>query len=88
MTTETGKLPGPDLRGVLGRRAGTLPGFEFSPAMVEAGARRNLVWTRAALDRFLADSEATVPGTSMSMPPLTDAVDRGDVIDYLQRNGR
>jgi cytochrome c len=31
------KLPGPNLRGVLGRRAGTLAGFRFSPAMIEAG---------------------------------------------------
>ena len=37
------KLPGPNLSCVLGRRAGTLPGFEFSPAMIEAGAARGLV---------------------------------------------
>jgi cytochrome c len=36
-------LPGPNLRCVLGRRAGTLPGFQFSPAMVEAGAAHGLV---------------------------------------------
>lgn len=33
------KLPGPTLRGVLDRRAGTQPGFRFSPAMIAAGAR-------------------------------------------------
>ena len=31
-------LPGPNLRGVIGRRAGTRPGFRFSPALIEAGA--------------------------------------------------
>jgi cytochrome c len=60
-------LPGPNLRGVIGRRAGTLPGFRFTPAMVEAGAR-GLVWTRQALDDYLADPERAVPWTDMSMP--------------------
>lgn len=80
-------LPGPNLRAVLGRRAGTLPGFRYSPAMVEAGAR-GLVWTRAMLDAYLADPEAYVPGTAMGMPPLTDPADRRDVIDYLEQTGR
>jgi cytochrome c2 len=43
---------------------------------------------RAALDRFLADPEVLVPGTATAMPPLTDSVDRRDVINYLQRDGR
>jgi cytochrome c2 len=81
------KLPGPNLRCVLGRRAGTLPGFEFSPAMVEAGQARGLVWTRATLDRFLADPQAVLPGTAMGMPGLPGAEDRRDVIDYLERAG-
>ncbi len=81
------KLPGPNLRGVLGRRAGTLPGYEYSPAMIEAGAARGLLWTRATLDTFLADPYAVVPGTTMGMPPLADPDARRDVIDYLQVNG-
>jgi cytochrome c len=81
-------LPGPSLRCVLGRRAGSLPGFEFSPALVEAG-RRGLVWTRTALDAFLADPLAVVPGTTMTLPGLPDAGDRRDLVDYLQeRAGR
>ena len=82
LPTET-SLPGPSLRGVVGRRAGTLPGFRFSPAMVEAGAR-GLVWTRETLDAYLGDPLAAVPGTEMAMPPLRDAGDRADLIDYLQ----
>ena len=80
------KLPGPNLRGVLDRRAGTLPGFRFSPAMIEAGAR-GLVWTRATLDAYLADPERFLPGTGMGMPGLREAVDRHDVIDYLEKPG-
>jgi cytochrome c len=81
------RLPGPNLRTVLGRRAGTLPVFRFSPAMVEAGAR-GLVWSRAALDAYLADPQGYLPGTEMGMPPLTEAEDRRDIIDYLERAGR
>ena len=81
-------LTGPNLRGILGRRAGTLPGFEFSPGMIEAGSRRNLVWTRKTLDAFLTDPQRVVPGTSMSMPPLPSAADRLNVIDYLELAAR
>ena len=85
---EENNLQGPSLRGVLGRRAGTAPGFEYSPAMIEAGAKRRLVWARKTLDAFLADPQRFVPGTSMSMPPLRGAVDRRDVIHYLAQNAK
>lgn len=80
-------LPGPNLRTVVGRRAGTLPGFRFSPAMIAAGAR-GLVWTRPSLDAYLADPQGYLPGTEMSMPPLNQAEDRHAVIEYLERAGR
>jgi cytochrome c len=77
-------LPGPNLRGVIGRRAGTLAGFRFSPAMVEAGAR-GLVWSRETLDAYVTDPLALVPGTEMVLiPGLRDPHDRADLIDYLQ----
>jgi cytochrome c2 len=81
------RLPGPNLRCVVGRRAGALPGFEFSPAMVAAG-RRGLTWSRAALDAFLAEPERAVPGTTMALPVPPDAGERGAVIDYLDASGR
>ena len=76
-------LPGPNLRGVVGRRAGTLPGFRFSKAMVEAGGR-GLVWSRETLDAYVTDPLALVPGTEMVIPGLRDPQDRADLIDYLQ----
>lgn len=79
------KLPGPNLACVLGRRAGTLAGFEFSPAMVEAGQARGLTWTRATLDRFLVDPAGLVPGTAMGLPGLPGVEDRQDLMDYLER---
>jgi cytochrome c len=82
------KLPGPNLRRVLGRRAGTLAGFAFSPAMIEAGAVRGLVWTRATLETFLADPQRVVRGTEMGMPGLPGVAARRDVIDYLEKAAR
>jgi cytochrome c len=76
-------LPGPNLRGVVGRRAGTLPGFRFSNAMVEAG-ERGLVWSRETLDAYVTDPLALVPGSEMVIPGLRDPQDRADLIDYLQ----
>ncbi len=78
------KLPGPSLRGVMGRRAGTLPGFRFSPALRAAGAR-GLVWTRESLDAYLTDPERFIPGTEMGLPGLRESDDRRDVIDFLER---
>ncbi len=86
VTAGEDRTPGPNLKTVLGRRAGTLPGFRFSPAMVAAGAR-GLVWTRETLDEYLADPERLVPGTEMAMPGLRSADDRRDVIDYLVSAG-
>ena len=80
-------LPGPNLRCVLGRSAGTLPGFRFTPAMVAAGASTGLVWTRVTLDAFLVDPLRLIPETAMSMPGIPGAEDRRDVIDYLERAG-
>jgi cytochrome c len=80
-------LPGPSLRCVLGRRAGTLPGFRYSSAMIDAGSARGLVWTRATLDTFLVDPLRLVPETTMSMPGLPSAEDRLNVIDYLGQVG-
>ena len=76
-------LQGPNLAGVVGRPAASQPGFEYSPAMRQAGAR-GLVWTEAVLDRFLADAEAVVPKSEMFTPPLRRAEDRVALITYLK----
>lgn len=80
---ETAKLQGPSLHGVVGRRAGSVAGFEYSDAM-KAKAAAGLVWTRETLDRFLADPDDFLPGTPMVvLPPLRDQQDRADLIAYL-----
>jgi len=74
---------GPSLAAVIGRKSGTLPGFTYSPAMVQAG----LVWDDKTLDEFLISSTQKVSGTSMSVI-LASATDRANVIAYLATLGR
>jgi cytochrome c len=76
---ETG-LPAPNLDGVVGRRAGIRPDFDYSPAMRAAGDR-GLVWTRETLKAFLTNPEGVVPGTAMQRLPPGAPVDA--VIDWL-----
>ncbi len=69
---------GPSLVGILGRRAGSGLGFNYTKALGESG----IVWDSAALNRFLTSPMTTVPGTTMPMP-VPDAGNRLDVIAYL-----
>ena len=69
---------GPTLHGVMGRRAGTAPGFEYSPAMVSSG----IVWNPNNLSSYLADPRGVVPGGKMK-DKLTKGSDRANVIAYL-----
>lgn len=70
---------GPRHCGLLGRRAGSVPGFDYSPAMRASG----IVWNAATLDRFLAAPTAVVPGTSMGYAGIASAQERADLIAYL-----
>jgi cytochrome c len=72
---------GPKHCGLLGRRAGSAPGFDYSPAM----KRSKLVWNEKTLERFLADPLKTVPGTAMTYAGVPDAKERADLIAYLKQ---
>ena len=74
---------GPVLNDVFGRTAGTLEGFKFSPAMVEAG-EEGLVWTPETMAEFLAKPRDYVEGTRMAYPGLPDPEDITNVIAYLE----
>ncbi len=82
-----GKLPGPNLRGVVGRRAGTLAGFEYSSAMRDAGKDDNVTWTPETLDKYLNDPDDVVPGTAMQLNFQLSPDERRDVIEYLRGLG-
>jgi cytochrome c len=88
VVTGEDKLPGPNLKTIIGRPAGTVAGFEYSAPMVAAGKAQNVVWTRATLDKFLTDPDDVVPGTMMQLPVPLSPEDRRDVIDYLESAAR
>lgn len=75
--------PGPTLAGVAGAMAGTRPNFEYSDGF-EAAKAKGLVWTDAALSRFLADGQGTVPKNRMAFPAIASEKDRADIVAYLK----
>lgn len=72
-------LVGPDLKGVVGRKAGEVAGFNYSPAMKNSG----ITWDEANLSEYLADPKKKVPGNKMIFPGLKDEAERKDVIAYI-----
>lgn len=72
-------LMGPNLFGVGGRAAGTVPGYAYSPAMKKA----KLVWTRANLVRLISDPRKTVPGTKMAFAGQKNPAVAAAIADYL-----
>lgn len=70
---------GPRHRGVVGRRAGSLPDYPYSPALAAA----DLLWDAVTLDRWLSDPQALFPGQKMNVR-VTNAIDRADIIAYLR----
>ena len=71
---------GPRHCGLLGRRAGSVPGFAYSQAMKDS----HITWDEKTLDRFLSAPLKAVPGTTMTYDGIADAKDRGDLIAYLR----
>jgi cytochrome c2 len=71
---------GPNLRGVYGRPAGRAPGFPYSAALRE----REIVWSDAELDAFLANPAGHLPGTAMPFAGLKDPAERRAVIRILR----
>lgn len=70
---------GPPLADIIGKRAGTQPGFAYSDAMTKSG----LVWDQETLRKFLLNPQGTIPGTAMGIEGMsTDNV--RSVIDYLE----
>jgi cytochrome c len=78
---------GPSLHGVIGRTAGTHPGYHYSTAMVEAG-KSGLVWNEDTLAKYLHDPKAVVKGNKMAFPGLKDDTDVANVIAYLKQESK
>ena len=71
---------GPTLKGVYGRKAGSVGGFAYSRAMRNAGT----TWDDKSLDAFIADPQKAVSGNKMPFAGLPDAKQRAEVIEYLK----
>jgi len=74
---------GPMHRGVFGRTAGSVPGFDYSEALKNA----KIVWTEANLDKWLADPEVLVPGSKMYFSVDKEG-DRADLIAFLKERAK
>ncbi len=71
---------GPTLHGIVGRKAGSVEGFQFSPAMKNSG----ITWDTANLDQFIANPEAVVNGNAMKpYGGIADAGERKKIVDFL-----
>jgi cytochrome c len=71
---------GPTLKGIIGRRSGTVPGFRYSRAMKGAA----IVWDEASLDRYLADPQGLIPGNIMPFSGIAEGPVRAGIIAYLR----
>jgi len=74
-------LVGPKHRGLFGRKAGSLPDFDYSPALKRSG----IVWDEASLDRWIQDPNKLVPGNKMFVRLVPDQRQRADLIAYLKQ---
>jgi len=74
-----GSKIGPDLYGVVDRPVASAADFKYTPALKAKGGK----WTFAALDKWLTDPRADVPGTAMTFAGLSSDKQRADLIAYL-----
>lgn len=71
---------GPSLAGIIGRVAGSVDGYKYSPANASSG----LTWSEEQLYVYLENPQRIVPKTKMVYPGLREAQKRADVIAYLK----
>jgi cytochrome c len=75
---------GPSLSGVVGRKAGTLPNYTFSKAMVEKG----VVWDEKAIAAYLTNPKSFIPGNKMVFPGLKKQSEIDNLLAYLKSTGK
>jgi cytochrome c len=71
---------GPTLKGVVGRKAGALDDFRYSPAM----KRSDLVWDEASLRDYISDPQGKVKGNRMPFAGIKQPTDADDIVAYLK----
>jgi len=76
---------GPNLSRVIGRKAGSLPNYNYSESMKKA----DLVWDKQNLDRFIANPDAVVSGNNMKpYGGIASAEERAKIVAFLESAGR
>jgi cytochrome c len=70
---------GPNLFGVAGRKAASLPGFYYSPALKNS----KIVWSNDKLKAWIAAPYKLVPGTRMTFAGISSPAKADDVVAYL-----
>lgn len=71
---------GPTLKGIIGRQAGSVEGFEYSDALTNSG----IVWTEESLRAWIANNTAMMPGTRMRHVGIDDKAEQDFLIAYLR----
>lgn len=74
-------LVGPQLNGIVGRAAGKMEGYAYSPQMQESG----LTWDEATLAEYLRNPREKIPRNRMMFPGLKKETDIADIIAYLKQ---
>jgi len=76
---------GPSLSRVIGRKAGSLPNYNYSESMKKA----DIVWDKQNLDRFIANPDAVVSGNNMKpYGGIASAEERAKIVAFLESAGR
>lgn len=76
-----GNHNGPNLFGIVGRKAGTREGFQYYSDELKSA---DFVWTPELLDLWFANPGSFLPNSAMIFPPITDPQRRADLIEYLK----
>jgi cytochrome c len=79
IASDGGNGIGPNLFGVVSRRAGSVAGFNYSPAMKAAG----FVWTDEKLKAYVTSPQAVVPGDRMAFAGISNPSQAEDLVAYL-----
>jgi cytochrome c len=74
---------GPNLAGLIGRKAGSVEGYGYSSSMKNSA----VIWDAKTLDQFIADPDAVVPGNNMKpFSGITNAEERGKIVAFLSQD--
>ncbi len=74
---------GPNLHGIVGRKAGAASGFSYSPSLKGSG----ITWDEGTLDKFITNPDGVAPGNNMKpFTGISDAATRKQIIEFLKSN--